>query len=188
MQTETSTSTIPVVRILQDEDPESPRTWGNLGVMACWHRRYNLGDIMPEEDPSNWLKENAPKGSIVLRLTLIDHGGITMLVGPPTDRWDSGNVGYIVVTPEQMRKEYGVKRISAKLRKQVEQQLIGEVEIYDEYLRGNVWGYVVEGGKDDGESCWGFLGSDSTTLLAMQDHVSPETQVAMAAAWEHRFN
>jgi hypothetical protein len=35
------------LQIIQDEDPESPREWENLGTMICWHRRYNLGD--PDE-------------------------------------------------------------------------------------------------------------------------------------------
>lgn len=32
------------VRIIQDCDAESPREWDNLGIMACKHPRYNLGD------------------------------------------------------------------------------------------------------------------------------------------------
>ena len=31
-------------KISQDECPESSRDWGNLGTMACFHSRYNLGD------------------------------------------------------------------------------------------------------------------------------------------------
>lgn len=32
------------LRILYDRLPESPRSWDNLGIMVCWHRRYDLGD------------------------------------------------------------------------------------------------------------------------------------------------
>lgn len=32
------------VLIHQEDGPESPRDWENLGIMVCWHRRYNLGD------------------------------------------------------------------------------------------------------------------------------------------------
>lgn len=39
-------------KILQDESPESPRFWDNLGVMVCMHRRYVLGDEQPKELPS----------------------------------------------------------------------------------------------------------------------------------------
>ena len=179
---------MPAARIIQDEDGESPREWSNLGVMACWHRRYTLGDVQPQMDPAEWLKENAPEGSIVLALSLYDHSGITMRVGPPTDRWDSGYVGYIVATPEKIRENFMVKRITAKIRQRAEQCLIGEVEMYDEYLRGNVWGFVLEGGPADGDSCWGFLGSDPSTVAAMKEHVPNEYHDALIAAWEHRFN
>lgn len=179
---------LPIARILRDTHPASPREWSNIGVMACWHRRYNLGDIQPKMDPTEWLKENAPQGSVVLALSLYDHGGITMRVGPPTDRWDSGYVGYIVATPEKIREVYGVKRITAKVRAQAEAGLKSEVETYDEYLQGNVWGYVLEGGPADGDSCWGFLGSDDSTVGAMKEHVPNEYHEALEAAWEHRFN
>jgi hypothetical protein len=179
---------LPSAKIIQDEEGQSPREWSDLGVMACWHRRYILGDIQPKVDPTEWLKENAPEGSIVLALSLYDHSGITMRVGPPTDRWDSGYVGYIVATPEKIRENFGVKRITAKVRKQAEECLKGEVESYDEYLQGNIWGYVLEGGTADGDSCWGFLGSDPSTLAAMKGHVSAEYHDALTAAWEHRFN
>ena len=42
------------VKVKQDTDPMSPREWDNLGVMACWHRGYTLGDVQPKEDPQEW--------------------------------------------------------------------------------------------------------------------------------------
>ena len=40
------------VTIWQDEFFDSnPRDWDNLGVMACWHRRYDLGDEQPQCSP-----------------------------------------------------------------------------------------------------------------------------------------
>ena len=32
------------LEVVQDTDPESPRTWDNLGTMVCFHKRYELGD------------------------------------------------------------------------------------------------------------------------------------------------
>jgi hypothetical protein len=36
--------------------------------------------------------------------------------------------------------------------------LRAEVQEYDSYLTGDVYGYVVAAGEDDEESCWGFYG------------------------------
>ena len=47
------------LRIERDEYPESPRDLDNAGTMVCWHRRYNLGDEQPSEDPDAWLNNLA---------------------------------------------------------------------------------------------------------------------------------
>lgn len=36
-----------IIKVLQDTSADSPREWSNLGVMACWHRNYTLGDVQP---------------------------------------------------------------------------------------------------------------------------------------------
>lgn len=180
-------TTEPRIKVLQDDDAESPREWDNLGTMACWHRGYTLGDVQPRQSPAEWLKENAPPGSVVLPLYLYDHSGITMRTSAFSCPWDSGQVGWIICTPDAIRAEYKKKRISKKLRADVERILKGEVSTYDDYLTGNVWGFQV---SDDssvapGDSCWGFVGSDST-LEAMQEHLPGELHEELAKAWENR--
>jgi hypothetical protein len=176
----------PRVRVVPDDDPESPRTWSNLGTMACWHRGHNLGDVQPREEPAEWLKDNAPPGSVVLPLYLLDHSGLRMKVGAFNDPWDSGQVGWIVCTPETIRKEHKVQRISKKTRAQVERVLAQEVDTYDDYLSGNVWGFSVDDDPECDASCWGFFGTE-TTLAAMQEHVPERLHAALAEAWENRF-
>ena len=142
------------VKVIQDTDcPESPREWDNLGTMVCWHRRYDLGDkhnFSDNEDFQEWLKENK---CVVLPLFLYDHSGITMNTGGFSCQWDSGQVGWIYVTEENIKKEYSVKRISKKLRERVREYLRAEVKTYDQFLTGEVYGYVVE---ETNDSCWGF--------------------------------
>ena len=150
------------VRICPDESPESPREWSNLGTMLCWHRRYNLGDKHAFADPrtfQHWLKNNP---AIVLPLYLYDHGGITMNTTGFHCPWDSGQVGYIYVTLADVRKEYAKRCVSQNLRRQVEEYLRQEVATYDEFLTGNVYGFIIEdeGGKTL-DSCWGFIGLDA---------------------------
>lgn len=36
------------IRIEQDDNPESPREWDNVGTMVCFHDRYNLGDVQEQ--------------------------------------------------------------------------------------------------------------------------------------------
>lgn len=48
------------VEIKQDEGYESPREWDNVGIMVCFHRRYDLGD--DKEDVKVKLVRGAVRG------------------------------------------------------------------------------------------------------------------------------
>lgn len=165
-----------LIEVIQDESPESPREWDNLGKMICFHSRYNLGDKHDYRsgDYSGWdeqrkdieKKENA---CVILPLYLYDHSGITMKTSPFGCNWDSGQVGWIVVSKEQVRKEYNVKRINKELIEKVTKVLEGEVETYDQYLTGEIYGYKIfkvtecdfgHEHKEEVDSCWGFYGED----------------------------
>lgn len=43
------------IKVYPDDNAESPREWCNVGTMACWHSRYNLGDIQPKEDAEEYI-------------------------------------------------------------------------------------------------------------------------------------
>jgi hypothetical protein len=110
------------------------------------------------------------KDIISLPLYLYDHSGITMNTTGFSCRWDSGCVGFIYVTKEQVRKEYNVKRITKDIVDKVTKVLQGEVKTYDQYLTGDVYGYriskveVCDKGcehKEEVDSCWGYYGMES---------------------------
>lgn len=175
------------VRVLSEDGPENPReAWDHFTVFAGWHSRYSIGDVQPKEDPEEWLKANAPPGSVVLPVYMMDHGAVSYSTGSFGDPWDSGQVGYIVATPDVIRKEYSVKRITPKIRKQVEALMKSEIETYNAWANGDVWGFDIEG-EGYADSCWGFYGSD-TTLEAMKEHVDEAVRPALETAWENRFD
>ena len=135
------------IEIYVEDYPMNSREWDNLGTMVCWHSRYNLGDKNDFNDPEDfyeWLKDNK---SVVLPLYLYDHSGITMSTSnsryPFTCPWDSGQVGYIYVTYEQIREEYGYKLITQKRYEQIAGYLRNEITEYDNYLTGNVYWFNV---------------------------------------------
>lgn len=252
-----------------DDMAESPREWDNLTIMACFHRRYNLGDEISAKDPEEfWLglvKDNVPLDEVItaaktgvfegielkdstlgeglydlylrdrldlyegirrddvmdyvtdeltigqlqtllepyaewMPLWLYDHSGLTISCGvrayPYNDRWDSGQVGWIVALKdtiisetreilrdengEPIREEYkhpngtstwGVKSrplTDETWRKRAVEIMKSDVELYDLYLRGEVYGfklYEYDAEEDDWnlneiDSCWGFYGED----------------------------
>ena len=135
----------------------SPREDDNLGVMACYHSRYSLGDEdVPKtyEEFKEWYNANKDKVACILPLYLYDHSGLRMSVNDFNDRWDSGQVGWIYCTHEAL-KQYG---ISDKSRSEIAKLLINEVEAYDEYLVGEPYYYFCLRDEDDNiiDSVTGF--------------------------------
>jgi len=149
-----------MIEIEQDEFSDSPREWDNLGTMVCFHSRYNLGDkhSMSIEEAKEFSKR---KDIFVLPLYLYDHSGLVMDTARFSCPWDSGQVGFIYVTKEAVKKEWKVAKISGTLKMRIESILRAEVQTYSDYLGGNVYHYHVT--NKDGEfcdSCGGFYGYD----------------------------
>lgn len=169
------------IKIEPDEDPINPRTeWDNLGTMAAFHNRYDLGDKLEShgidtELFGGWdeIEEHIRKklkGFIILPLYLYDHGGITMNTTGFSCNWDSGQVGFIYITAEKIRKEFSKQRISASLKKKITDNLRAEVKLYDQYLTGDVWGISAildpDGDEVDDGSVWGFFGTEDCVAEA----------------------
>lgn len=147
--------------IIQDTEPESPRNWDNLGTMVCWHRRYNLGDEHDYPSPDSFNEEIKEDKNIILPLFLYDHGGITISTSSFSCRWDSGQIGFIYISFEKIKKEFSWVKLSKKRINQIRSYLIAEVSTYDQYLTGDVYGYNIESDAGDHlDSCWELYGYD----------------------------
>ena len=163
------------VEVVQDNYPDSPREWENLGTMLCFTRKYNLGDSTDfnKNDFSNWdevkeaIIENG--GKYIAPLYLYDHGGISISIGSfigkaPHAEWDSGQIGFIYTT----EKDIASTGISID---DIESALSNEVEIYDKYLRGETYGYkIMEQNtcptchnieREEIEACYGYYSEEA---------------------------
>lgn len=157
------------IKIFQDESPESPREWDNLGKMLCFHRKCELGDKKEGDfKDSAFVKSLASqKGVISLPIFMMDHSGLTLSTDPKvfqaidSQSWDWGMLGFILVEPEKIRNEYSCKRITKTIREKVLTCLQGEVETYNQFLQGDVYGFLIEDENGNHlDSCWGFYGLD----------------------------
>jgi hypothetical protein len=162
------------IRIMQDDSPIDPRESDDylMGTMLCFHRRYNLGDKhdLKHENFSSWgeIQEYLRKelrANIIIPLYLLDHSGLWIRAGRgfPEDSggWDSGVVGFIYTTPKRIRNMYAIKHITKEKLTQAEKELYREVETYNDYLTGNVYGFIVEDPEGENiDSCWGFYGDE----------------------------
>jgi len=158
------------LEIVEDLDPIDPRDNDNLGKMICFHKHYKLGDRcdLKSEHFLDWedLKEYIEGlNAVILPLYLLDHSGITMRTTPFEGlygHWDSGQVGFIYITKKTMKE-------NELNEKDAMQRLIEEIKVYDQYIRGDVYGYRLYTIKVCSmeyehevttDSCWGFFGQD----------------------------
>ena len=114
--------------------------------------------------------------NIILHVYLYDHSGLRIKVGSFQGllsqghaEFDSGQVGFIYVTHETIKKEYG--KVDKKNLETAERVLRGEIATLDQYLRGDVYGFIIKEAKscetckhteyETVDSCWGFYGIES---------------------------
>lgn len=197
-----------IVQVIADEDASyaNPRDNDNLCRIYGNHRSYTIGDGKPPEDEDRalqrggvallyrWLRRY--KGVVAFtKLGMLDHSGITfypVALGSrgahPQDYggWDSGIVGYAYVDAKGL-EAMGTDAADA------ERVMLSEIEEYDDWAKGNVWGYTVtkpcdhadEHDSDEDivrcrhseilDSCYGYIGDPkdclTDALSAAQWHV-----------------
>jgi len=156
--------------VVIDEDNESPRDWDNLGTIVCAHRKYNIGDEQARNIENyfsweKWFKGEIGNDVIALPVYLYDHSGQTISTTPFSCSWDSGQIGYIYVSKEKVRKEYNVKKISKKTKEKVLDILLSEIEIYDKYIKGEIYLYNINEGE---EICGGFYSENDAVEAAKE--------------------
>ena len=150
--------------------------------MAFFHKEYDLGDkdhgidhnaCGGWDEMTKWIVEKMD-GVIVLPVRMYDHSGISFAMGLDSLRypfqcpWDSGMVGFMFVTKAKLIEEYGDN--SENSQKKAMKCLQAELEVYNQYHAGDVYGYIFRekpceacgGPGEEKDSCWGFYGSDPT--------------------------
>lgn len=155
------------LRIVQDENAQAPNEIGDDPVFIVTTRnRYFCPDGQrgwTTEDADRIVQEHGGDDGehVVFPLYAYVHGGVALSLGGFGDPWDSGQVGYVVF----VRSEWGEDATEEDARKVAE----AWVKEWNQYLSGDVWGYIVEKhttcdmGHDHAEvidSCWGFYGEE----------------------------
>ena len=159
------------IDICYDTSPESPREWSNLCVVHISHSNYAFGDVNhnSRESIREAEAEARRNGDKILPLYMYDHSGITISLSPFSCRWDSGQVGVVIIPRKTLLTEFSRKRMSQALWENGMRSAKAEVANLDQYIRGDVYGYVISemDGEDVGEevdSCWGFYGETKEVM------------------------
>lgn len=180
--------------IKYDDCCNTPREWDNLGTLLLhpnkshWTCKKSFEaagyesdlivdlDVEKGNDPyehlDNLIREQLglnPRDVIAYPITEYEHGNIALSLGYKQG-WDYGVVGFVFVTKEKIRKEYGVKRVTKSILERVEACLESELDTLESWINGDVYGYTIEQVTYDElgdevecehlDSCWGFIGDE----------------------------
>lgn len=146
------------IQLCYDTFPDNPRNWDNLGVINCFHKRYNLGEAHNFSEPQElleWIEANQDK-IYYLPLYMYEHGNITISATPFQCRFDSGQIGFIYITKELAETE-GIKKPY--------DLLAHEIKVYDHYLRGETYGaMILDQSGEVIDSQFGYLGDTDEVI------------------------
>lgn len=179
------------IKIDVDDDPISPREDDNFGTMICFHRRYTLGDKhtygspqdvvlaltgMHEDElgvnPNDDLGDGSKYNIVWEPIYMYDHSGITIRTTPFDCRWDSGQLGIIYATYDQVRKHLGLAEGAALSKEDIEKaeaMLKAEVKAYDTYLRGCVYVMTITKDGEEVDCCGNLHGFDYAVQYAKEE-------------------
>lgn len=203
-----------LVKIMNDDSPESPRSEDPCGSMISLARRdfYSDKDVSPlfkatkhwgrdsnnrrfcdyeydsitRDDIENskeltFLYVDGERQKVcILPIYMYSHSGTTIKNSPFGCRWDSGLAGYIYMTSTRA-KEVGFTKKNGNVDwKAVRACLVSETQTYDQYMRGDVYGFQAfpinpltgEVSEDSDDSCWGFYGDEEESGLLDHVHVA----------------
>ena len=168
------------VEIYQSE-VGSPRADDNLGTIYYKHRSYDLGEKVISGDVIEWLEdelgiarayvysndrvrelsERYCEKYIALPLYLYDHSGVSLSTSPFSCSWDSGQVGFIRAEKSRINEWVGGKYVTKKKRERALEILESEIETFNQYLSGDVYGFrILDDEGDVIDSCGGYYGTD----------------------------
>jgi hypothetical protein len=115
-------------------------------IRRAWHESHGIGSVV------EWFERET--NGIAMVLHGFEHGMQSVSVNDYGDRWDSGAIGIVYMTPAVIRELMGWKRITKARRAKMREYMANDVEAIDNWLSGYVYGYVIydEKGK---EPMWG---------------------------------
>ena len=202
-----STGLIGRLTINIDECAESPREWDNVPTIVSRRGDWDISDEgwrMSAEEFAEFLHKKldkkcpeikgltdidhivncgSAKNYIVCKpIYMYDHSGQTISLSPFGCPWDSGCCGYIFVFKDKILNEF--ERATEDNWRDIANEIIqSEIDIYDHYIQGEVYGYCLEEGHtvehkdlvtgaiwtsteyETVDSCCGFYGDCSSDIL-----------------------
>ena len=170
--------------LIYDQHAAHPRECDNLGtILIAPNKAHWIANRDSAVDTSiplgnspfeHWenlrreqLKLKKSDIAIAYPITKYEHGEISLQLGY-TKGWDYTVSGFVYVTKETIRREYGVKRITKSMLNNAKNCLQSELDMLTSWLNGECYGWQIKeyALTDDGldwkevavlDACWGYF-------------------------------
>ena len=148
------------VGIIQDEIATAPDEFDDTEVFVVTAENgefVSMQDGFDVETITESMQDGRYEDFTVFPLFAYVHSGVSLSLGKqyPFDcPWDSGQIGFVLVKDDSVPD--------------VEKAAQFKVEEWNQYLSGDVYGYVIEQNGIHLDSCWGFYGFDYVREEAKQ--------------------
>lgn len=149
-------------------------------LVKCIYPESRLYQEPDWDEVDSYEDVQVPDDLYVNPLYIYDHSGITINMDGFSCPWDSGQYGWIFVTKDKMdaeglTEEYCQEIFHMTQRKYAQELMRNEVDTFDAYLTGQVFGYTVERLDEHGEvveevtSCSGYYGYEDMQTFMMKE-------------------
>ncbi len=192
--------------LVYDQHATNPREGGSLGTILIAPRKAHWVAANPDvavdtsirfgDSPyghwDNLRREqlNLKKSDIAIAYPITAHtigGEISLSLGYKSG-WGYDVVGFIYITKETLRKEYGVKRITSITQQRAKNCLQDELDMLTAWLNGDCYGWQIKEYTltDDGldwkevgilDDCWGYFDKEHAIddMKDMLNHLTATT-------------
>lgn len=163
--------------ITHDSQPENPRVWDNLTQILLFGKHKSWGDNHDiklgeyssrqdfidggAEDIKRHFRRNGQTVLFIRAIHVYEHSGTAISLnyeGQFTCRFDSGTIGFIVITKEDLRENFYIKRITEKYKDKAWKILLGEFKTFSQFISGEVYQFELKNGIEVVDSVCGFFG------------------------------
>lgn len=136
------------------------KDYDNFGSIVTWHRNYDMNDKgLGWDSPQDFLNDMQDK-AFILPLYMYEHSGIALSLNEFSCQWDSGQVGFIFVEYDKLKKEFPDCTLETSKIKAFK-LFQCEVKELEAYINGWVYGFkILDKDENEVDSCWGFYDYD----------------------------
>lgn len=98
-------------------------------------------------------------------ISIYDHSGVSMWLGDTAGhvdaQWDCSTIGFAYIEKSKAEKEWSCSDHFKTWQEWADYEMVAEMEIYNEYIKDNCYGWSVKDENDDViDSCGGYYGTD----------------------------